>query len=115
MGWGCYKHEWDAGSENWDKVLSELCDRKPEERPLTFGRDNQVCPACFMEMERGVAALRAEVKAWREEVGIYEEDDSHTRKPRPPSCRLCASAEGQPHAESCPIRRTDETQQGKQP
>jgi len=56
MGWGCYRHEMDADCENWRKILSALCDRKLEEHPPSFGRDEQVCPACYIELEEKLKA-----------------------------------------------------------
>ena len=52
MGWGCYKHEWDAGSTDWKTVVFNLCDRKLKDNPRTFGRDGEVCPKCFEELEK---------------------------------------------------------------
>ena len=50
MGWGCYKHEVDAGSPNWDARMRELCDLQLGNRPLTWGRDGEVCPFCYEEL-----------------------------------------------------------------
>lgn len=61
MGWGCYRHEWDAGSDSWQKAANELCDRKLKETPRTFGRDGQVCPSCWNEAEAELATLRAKL------------------------------------------------------
>lgn len=60
MGWGCYKHEFDAGSEEWEARMGPLCDRKLAERPLTFGRDNQICPACYEELEAKLKEINTE-------------------------------------------------------
>ncbi len=60
MGWGCYKHEWDAASRAWEKFEHDLCMRKLEDRPKTFGRDGRVCPRCYVELESDYAALEAE-------------------------------------------------------
>lgn len=57
MGWGCNKHEIDAGSDDWDAALERLCDRKLLEKK-SFGRDGQICPLCWEEMEDEVRALR---------------------------------------------------------
>lgn len=54
MGWGCYKHEWDAGSENWRKFVVALCNRKLKENPRTFGRDGEVCPKCYLELQQAL-------------------------------------------------------------
>lgn len=79
MGWGCYKHEWDAGSENWDKALGELCDRKLTEKPLTFGRDGQICPACYTELEAALAAMTADRDAQAEAVRVLANELSGWR------------------------------------
>ena len=70
MGWGCYKHEWDSGSEKWDKTLGELCDRKLTEKPCTFGRDKQICPSCYNELETALAAMTADRDAQAEAVRV---------------------------------------------
>lgn len=62
MGWGCYKHEWDAGSEHWTRYLKVLANQKLRERPhRSWGRDGQICPKCYVELEKENAALRARV------------------------------------------------------
>lgn len=63
MGWGCYKHEWDVGSENWKERMDALCDRKLQETPRTFGRDEQVCPACYEELEQKLEEVMDVVRA----------------------------------------------------
>jgi len=61
MGWGCYKHEWDAGSDNWMAAIRALCKRKLKESvPRTWGRDLQICPACYEELESRMKQLEAE-------------------------------------------------------
>ena len=51
MGWGCYKHEWDASSENWQEYMEALCeDRLNEPEHSTWGRDEQICPKCYVEV-----------------------------------------------------------------
>ena len=82
MGWGCYKHEWDIESENCQEVMSALMDRKLAEHPLTFGRDNAVCPACWNEIEAERDALRAELATVKAELAEVRSrrssDDSET-------------------------------------
>jgi DNA repair exonuclease SbcCD ATPase subunit len=51
MGWGCYKHEIDSGSAEWAGAIDKLCKRKLTEYPQTFGRDGEVCPLCWGELE----------------------------------------------------------------
>lgn len=62
MGWGCYKHEVDAGSTAWDAKMGELCDAKLATSPRTWGRDEAICPFCWDEMEATVERLRAACK-----------------------------------------------------
>lgn len=50
MSWGCGKHEWDAGSENWNKALLELCERQVANSPRTWGMQNSICPSCYVEL-----------------------------------------------------------------
>jgi len=35
MGWGCYKHEWDEGSDHWKEFADKLCNEKLQEHPRT--------------------------------------------------------------------------------
>lgn len=53
MGWGCYRHEVDAESENWNAQIDALLpDGASHGKPFNFGRDRQVCPFCWEEMEK---------------------------------------------------------------
>lgn len=53
MGWGCYRHEIDAGSENWEAQINKLLpDGRTHEKPFDWGRDKQVCPFCWEELEK---------------------------------------------------------------
>lgn len=53
MGWGCYRHEIDAGSENWKKKFATLIPNgRSHGQPFDWGRDEQVCPFCWEELER---------------------------------------------------------------
>lgn len=53
MGWGCTRHEVDAGSENWEKKVSSLIPNgRSHGEPFDWGRDGQVCPWCWEELER---------------------------------------------------------------
>ena len=61
MGWGCYKHEWDAGSEDWAAFMSDLCDRQLEKTPRTWGRDSAICPKCWVEREALLRELRTKI------------------------------------------------------
>jgi len=58
VGWGCYKHEIDAGSEVWQRALDELCDQKLDTKPLTWGRDRAICPLCYVELEHNYKQLQ---------------------------------------------------------
>ena len=51
MGWGCYKHEWDAGSPNWQAYLENLCNERLARDRKDWGRDSEICPKCYKEME----------------------------------------------------------------
>lgn len=51
MGWGCYKHEADAGSDSWKEKAGELSEQKLESGRATWGRDGEVCPWCWEELE----------------------------------------------------------------
>jgi len=52
MGWGCYKHEIDAGSDTWERKMDSLAEKKlePGDRK-SWGRDGEICPFCWEEME----------------------------------------------------------------
>lgn len=53
MGWGCYRHEVDAESENWNSQIDALLpDGASHGRPFNWGRDGQVCPFCWAELEK---------------------------------------------------------------
>ena len=49
MGWGCYKHEWDAGSDSWREHAGRLCEERLR-TALDWGRDGQICPKCYEEL-----------------------------------------------------------------
>lgn len=57
MGWGCYKHEMDAGSEIWTEELAKLCEEKLKENPRTWGRNFSICPLCYIELEKALKDL----------------------------------------------------------
>ena len=70
MGWGCYVHEWDAGSENWLEYANNLCN----ERLLAhddWGRDGQICPKCYVEMAEELQYLRNQVRSLLDRIGEY--------------------------------------------
>lgn len=53
MGWGCYKHEVDAGSEHWEAEIKKLIpNERSHGKPFDWGRDGQVCPFCWEELEK---------------------------------------------------------------
>ena len=65
MGWGCYKHEWDAGSENWRAYAVKMCAEHLEKTShADWGRDAQICPKCYEETiaahEQTLERLRAD-------------------------------------------------------
>lgn len=65
MGWGCYKHEWDIGSEECQKEMEKLCNEQLEKHPGTWGRDLGICPLCYRELER----IAQELSRFRDDVG----------------------------------------------
>ncbi len=71
MGWGCYKHEWDHGSEDCQKKLDELIEAKLKETPRTWGRDGEICPACWEEYERIVKAAVALLSTLGSDDGYF--------------------------------------------
>lgn len=53
MGWGCYRHEVDADTENWNAQIDKLLpDGASHGKPFNWGRDGQVCPFCWEELEK---------------------------------------------------------------
>ena len=64
MGWGCYVHEMDTGSDAWDAAVKEIT----PENCVPWGRDGQVCPSCHREMMVERAELISLVKAMRNEL-----------------------------------------------
>ena len=69
MGWGCYKHECDIGSEKSQEKLAELVQREEDKGFPSWGRDAQICPFCYEEMENELHDLRKKVKDM--EVMLY--------------------------------------------
>ena len=52
MSWGCYKHEVDAGSENWQEKMSELCQNQLDDYGYqNWGRQLAICPWCYSELK----------------------------------------------------------------
>lgn len=47
MGWGCYEHHWDEGSEAWKEYYTSLAEQMLERRE-TWGRDSAICPKCYL-------------------------------------------------------------------
>ncbi len=53
MGYGCYRHEVDAGSTHWNSKFDSMLENgRAHKEPFTWGRDNQICPFCWDEMSR---------------------------------------------------------------
>lgn len=63
MGWGCYKHEADAGSESWQKKVTEMSNARLSVPTHDWGRDGEVCPWCWEELEAKLAALLERLRA----------------------------------------------------
>ena len=62
MGWGCYKHEWDANSECWNEALKSLCESRLASHG-DWGRDTAICPKCWAELEDQRTELLEALKA----------------------------------------------------
>jgi len=116
MGWGCYKHEIDMGSETEKAKLLELCEKKLQEKPRTWGRDEAICSFCWEEMEAALRSLCIEALAVAEDVeevaqeGLEEDTwefqllmraadrlrkvggEGVSTKPRPQIITLCGSS-----------------------
>ena len=60
MGWGCNRHEVDAGSARWREKLDELVDREEERGFPTWGRQGEICPFCYEELVTRLAELEDE-------------------------------------------------------
>ena len=78
MGWGCYKHEWDAGSSDWMAYIENRCDERLKQKRKDWGRDGQICPKCWVELEAerdGLKALKAEMLLAMQDASqlVYEE------------------------------------------
>lgn len=71
MGWGCYRHEWDRGSENWRSKVAEITPRNC----VPWGRDGEVCPACFEDALKLLRLLRDELRVFgpRPEIDTVDE------------------------------------------
>ena len=55
MSWGCYKHEMDADSEHWKAAVAKATPPPYE----SWGRHEEVCPECWMELKRERDLLKA--------------------------------------------------------
>ena len=69
MGWGCNKHEWDAGSEDWIAAMGPICDERLE-RHNDWGRQLAICPKCWLEREAQLSKMLLALKAARRRMGI---------------------------------------------
>lgn len=50
MGWGCYRHECDMGSEAATTALKMLVEREQDRHFPAWGRDEAICPLCYAEL-----------------------------------------------------------------
>ena len=64
MGWGCYRHEMDSGSENWKKASAKVVAQAGNEH---MARSETICPLCHAEKEADRAILEAKVKLYQEQ------------------------------------------------
>ena len=75
MGWGCYRHECDAGSEKWKKKIHELSQAQLDGArakclPYTWGRDMEICPWCWEERERLILDLMEAIDYQNETIRV---------------------------------------------
>jgi hypothetical protein len=87
VGWGCYKHEMDAGSEQWIEDKEALIEKKLAQKPKTFGRDGEICPRCFIEIEK---ALKFESKKTVNNFKRYIRHDNYCDYLKPIKSRSIA-------------------------
>ena len=72
MGWGCYKHEMDAGSKNWTKHAEELANEHLKKTgSANWGRDAEICPVCYKEMVDTIRETIEFMESMRHE--LYEQ------------------------------------------
>ena len=50
MGWGCRKHEMDAGSKAWIESSDKLLAQEEKKGYPRWGRDVEICPLCYEEL-----------------------------------------------------------------
>lgn len=62
MGWGCYKHEIDAGSKDWEKAKDRVMRWELALGNVSFGRDNEICPLCFEKMKKELSEAKSTIK-----------------------------------------------------
>lgn len=75
MGWGCYRHECDAGSENWKNKLEQLSQAQLDgsrsgRLPHSWGRDVQICPWCWEERDKLIRDLVGVIDRQNETIRI---------------------------------------------
>lgn len=60
MGWGCHRHEFDINSEEGRSWKTRCLG---DGRIRAFGRDNEVCPRCFLDVESALLAAQRAMEA----------------------------------------------------
>jgi hypothetical protein len=73
MGWGCYKHEWDEGSADWEAHAEKLCNERLKTHD-DWGRDGAICPKCYLE-ER--AETKTLIEKLANALGFYADKDNY--------------------------------------
>ena len=71
MGWGCYKHESDAGSESWQKKIADITPENCD----PWGRDGEICPWCYESTLERMNALENVVRSDKV-VDLIDENQS---------------------------------------
>lgn len=74
MGWGCNKHECDAGAEAWTAKVEEM---SYSDRP--WGKHLEVCPWCYEELEARAEAAEAERERLKAALREKREGIEHFR------------------------------------
>lgn len=62
MSWGCYRHEMNAGTRQWDDALAAHIQAKAD-AGWTYFRDGEICPLCIDEKDAELALLIERVEA----------------------------------------------------
>lgn len=99
MGWGCSKHECDAGADAWKEKMKSLCIKQLDEHPGTWGRQSFICPWCWEELEsvaqQAIDMVAGPIPAEREREELLKKAEAVGITPRTSYSRTVADGQMQ--------------------